>query len=834
MTFLLPYLGAAHGDGCVEVMNNCRTLAYMSNMRLPGWDLPSGGRCPHCCCPAYNEDSYTTPADFSGVPAPWADPNVPASAEFVGFLLDHDGFEIENAESTRLLAEGGRPRITLTGTLISTTSRGHTFGYRWVREQLIDPCGGGCAGISLLGFEHCRDGGLCEDPCPEESDGCCDELIPWCFDDDGVLIEDCRELVGDIIPERCIDTDGRLRCYEPEPVDRGTVTPETIDCPVSAPEDPGIREVPGVRLLSIDPLDDGSAAGPHCSGARYVIVLEMSAAGKMLGCGLTHCRVSTWEESWCEPAPMIITQTLGLGCETCGIPCRCAPEIQEEILGDGLPVPSIVDSSQEPDALPVLKPKPVIEPAPPDCPESVQCALDNGMVIDFLTGYIDLAASGIPTSGAHTWFPDGSGPSWLNRMVAFLECVGTTWSSTDAGNVGTLEELMIGCSSVSPSPTSVTVEMNFAGGIRFAPTATPGGLGAADCNAILSDPAAMESFNFQGSPYSSQDLDCILGTTCVKPLYNGADIGDFIFPFDPDGLLWEGTVYTDPAAWVAAFSAARGCPVTWNDEFHPTDPCTYCIPNDCPRQPVANLETPPRCVTPTVDGETPTGPIPWPLLYSGVEIGSGADLADFLTQTRGCEITWDDSQECYILPIDCPTGPIVNLVSPGDIQETGDCYEPPTQIIRQACLVPAVPESYERDTVIRLINGEGRLENASIRVYPLIEDLPHILHSDGAAAYWSIEPVAEYRIAGLAPYSELRIDGIEGTVEEVCIDGQVRSAGAFVFGPDRTPARPPCLGCGCYWVELVLSCEESSDGAGFAYGALDAALDVATKAVARP
>jgi len=412
------------------------------------------------------------------------------------------------------------------------------------------------------------------------------------------------------------------------------------------------------------------------------------------------------------------------------------------------------------------------------------------------------------------WEADVSlNPAWLNSFVSYLECIGTTFQSEDAGDNQTLQEFAAASSATSVDIFFFSEGVHFAAGVNADGTATVADIVGFDFDSF---PGGAES---SGPAFTTEQMDCLIGQTCIKPLYQNAEIGDFIYPFP---LIYNGVLYSSGPDFAAGLAAERNCPVTWNDEFHPTDPCSYCIPNDCPRQTIPNLELPPVCVRPLIDGEETTGPIVFPMIYGGVELASGIELAEFLSATRGCEITWEN--DTYCLPPDCPRGQTVNLQTPTLALED-ECFSSPTEVIRQACLIPGSPKGIDREAIIRLVNGAGPIENASIRVWEWVPNLPHILNPTlGGPAYWAGEPIAEYDISGMPAFSTLIIDGVSNEVGVCC--GQLE--GGAVSGPDNSPAQPARIGCGCYWVELLLSCDPAIDGSGQAYGALDAVLEVET------
>lgn len=150
--------------GGQEIANEARTISYLANRQTP--TNPDGvpgvsdrwrvNITPCCPCPVLFTDSaggvleYLRP-DLDG--APWYDPDVPASAEFLGLLVTGiDGLEsvVTRAVVDRGSAPGGAwlgverlgPRpVTVKGTLVATTCVGLDYGRRWLAHTLAnDPC----------------------------------------------------------------------------------------------------------------------------------------------------------------------------------------------------------------------------------------------------------------------------------------------------------------------------------------------------------------------------------------------------------------------------------------------------------------------------------------------------------------------------------------------------------------------------------------------------------------------------------------------------------------------------------------------------------------------
>jgi hypothetical protein len=135
----------AYWDG-VELFNSLRTTEYIRNGL-------AGGRvtAQQCACdeslsvnPDGDVETYVSPA---ADPAPWYDPDDPASGEFLGFLVQIGGLgaTLSRTAHPRSSGRGGaslsrlRPKertLTVTGHLVAATSRGQDYGMRWLASRL--------------------------------------------------------------------------------------------------------------------------------------------------------------------------------------------------------------------------------------------------------------------------------------------------------------------------------------------------------------------------------------------------------------------------------------------------------------------------------------------------------------------------------------------------------------------------------------------------------------------------------------------------------------------------------------------------------------------------
>lgn len=164
--------------GCAPFADNARTLAYHEWACREGlypdecevelWD---------CSCPLDAPDvPFTTPDDPAN-PAPWYDPNDPASMEFLGaMILGIAGMTDSTAKRDPSDAFGDGTilnRLRLAGRsftfeilLLSTSCRGADYGVEWLRRVLeTDLCGCGpnpceaCYGKELTVRRSCDDAG---------------------------------------------------------------------------------------------------------------------------------------------------------------------------------------------------------------------------------------------------------------------------------------------------------------------------------------------------------------------------------------------------------------------------------------------------------------------------------------------------------------------------------------------------------------------------------------------------------------------------------------------------------------------------------------------------
>lgn len=170
MIEILRDYAAANG---VEVWNMVRLSAYLANVGSP---FDSGPEI--CSCDTINATNlgatdaegnpvtaYTTPDDLDQ-PAPWFDPDLPVSSEFLGFLpltISGDNDNPRSRAVTNAVGGGGvfgpsrvQPRtLTVQGVLIGTSCCGVDYGMHYLSELLSGCSGDACDGDCFEMFDCC-------------------------------------------------------------------------------------------------------------------------------------------------------------------------------------------------------------------------------------------------------------------------------------------------------------------------------------------------------------------------------------------------------------------------------------------------------------------------------------------------------------------------------------------------------------------------------------------------------------------------------------------------------------------------------------------------------
>lgn len=150
--------------GGVEVVNHTRLNAYLESVGSP-LDSWAGCGCPTFTEDILEEEPYTTPDDPDS-PAPWYDPDVPASGEFAGLMvLSVDGLDDYPVQRTVTggIAGGGAigtarvvPRtITYTALVLGATCCGVDYGLQWLAQVLQGCAAGQCDGDCMTVYNCC-------------------------------------------------------------------------------------------------------------------------------------------------------------------------------------------------------------------------------------------------------------------------------------------------------------------------------------------------------------------------------------------------------------------------------------------------------------------------------------------------------------------------------------------------------------------------------------------------------------------------------------------------------------------------------------------------------
>lgn len=160
----------ASADG-TELWNTARLQAHLINLGSPFDSGPMVCRCETLTPEVLGaEGPYTVP-DAEVEPAPWYDPAVPESAEYLGFLpLSVDGVDDNPRSRTVTGAVGGGgvfgpardlPRtITVSGVVIGSTCCGASYGLQYLAQVLGGCSGDVCDGDCLEMFNCCPAPGM--------------------------------------------------------------------------------------------------------------------------------------------------------------------------------------------------------------------------------------------------------------------------------------------------------------------------------------------------------------------------------------------------------------------------------------------------------------------------------------------------------------------------------------------------------------------------------------------------------------------------------------------------------------------------------------------------
>jgi hypothetical protein len=132
----------------IEIMNAARTVEYIWRAGSSRFEVLADVH-PVLYHTQGFEESFVSP---STDPAPWFDPSLPASGEFLGFLGEITEVSTPTARQVSALARGGAqlggyrlgPRtLTVKGYLIATTWAGQQYGREWLANALSSCLGCG-------------------------------------------------------------------------------------------------------------------------------------------------------------------------------------------------------------------------------------------------------------------------------------------------------------------------------------------------------------------------------------------------------------------------------------------------------------------------------------------------------------------------------------------------------------------------------------------------------------------------------------------------------------------------------------------------------------------
>lgn len=161
MPQLLSHLeiGSSCGGCMTELLSTCRVLNNLAevgccaNPEARGcagyWKISD---CDDCCCPQLDPGGGI--AD-----APWHDPTVPASADFLGL---HGSLELASPPNQTTVSSDGSTtaaipkQLTFIGAIISKSAEGTVFGEQWIERQLLPDCPA-CDGRPVRFYMFCQD-----------------------------------------------------------------------------------------------------------------------------------------------------------------------------------------------------------------------------------------------------------------------------------------------------------------------------------------------------------------------------------------------------------------------------------------------------------------------------------------------------------------------------------------------------------------------------------------------------------------------------------------------------------------------------------------------------
>lgn len=287
------YLQLSSEFGCVELIHDCRTLAFMRNSAELSKATRGTIDCTDCCCPDIDPVEYTTPDDAEN-PAPWYDPDNPASAEFLGLFG-----RLEMVRPTGTTGSDANRRLVYEGIAFSETTRGRAFGLRWIGEQLEPACKS-CTGTSATIYPHCPS------ECGPELDEN-DEPIVIEFPDPATAFD-----LSTLFADDCCELEGADAPLGP--------AAETLILP-----DNGARTLIQVRYVP-GSFTELATELPSCFGQRVTFEYEILGAESF-----TDGHLAGRIEPPAEGEPNVACQSISFGdvaevnqlCDSCGPRCAC-------------------------------------------------------------------------------------------------------------------------------------------------------------------------------------------------------------------------------------------------------------------------------------------------------------------------------------------------------------------------------------------------------------------------------------------------------------------------------------------------------------------------------